>query len=452
MDRFTVITRTCFPHFVGMMPIPQDIGFYLFRLLLPSIVVAMQYMLFRKSGRWLAERFPGRPGLRYALAVPFILFNAVLVILLVIRPVVPEMHGWFKYLAAYPFFIWHGATLFIALIIILSTVIALPVRLSLMAARAFSRLRTAKPGGGTTATVSSTGTSRREFLRKSMYGLTAVSFAGSAYGVVLGRTRCEINRTDIHIPHLPPGMEGFTIGLISDIHSSAFMLKDEMQQYVAAMNGLGTDMIAVTGDFVNSRLVEAHPFAEAFSALHAPSGVYGVLGNHDFFTREVDAVARIIDDCGIRLLRNDAVTIQKNGAMLLLAGVDDVGLTEEATDAMQAALRGTTGGIPRVLLCHRPYFLPQAAAQGFDLMLSGHTHGGQVSLGSLGGATIAPAALVSRYVWGNYSERSTSMYVSRGVGTVGLPIRINCPPELTVLRLTRGVPMAAYRDRVLTIS
>jgi predicted MPP superfamily phosphohydrolase len=434
------------------MPFPQDIGFLFFRILLPGVIVSLQYMLYRKARRWVREKFPAHPGYVWLAALPFVVYNAAFVILTVFRPALPEIPAWFKYAGAYPFFVWHGATFFIALVVIISAVISSPIRLTAWAVRCIARWRTAHAPAVTVSQPSAAALTRRTFLRRSMYGLTAVSFAGSSYGVVFGRTRAEINRTDIHIANLPSALEGLTIGLISDIHSSAFMPKDDMERYVEAMNRLGTDIIAVTGDFVNSRLEEVYPFAEAFSALRAPLGVFGVLGNHDFFTRQVDKVARVVDDCGVKLLRNDNLTIAKGDGRLILAGIDDVGRGVDATAAMQAALRTAASGVPRILLCHRPYFLPEAAQNDVQLMLSGHTHGGQVSLGSVAGTTIAPAALASSYIWGNYAEQDTQMYVSRGIGTVGLPIRINCPPELTVIRLTSGSPMAARRQGTLTIS
>ena len=435
------------------MPFPRDIGFLLFRLVFPALIIAMQYMLYRKASRWFRERPPENKGARRALATAFIVFNAALVAVAVFRPVLPEMSGWFKYLGAYPFFVWHGATFFIGLVIIVSTLLSLPVKFFAWAYRAARRFFGPSPSPATVPAVrESVDTSRRVFLRRSMYGLTAVSFAGSSYGVVFGRTSCEITRTDIALAELPPGLEGLTIGLISDIHSSAFMPKHDMQRYVEVMNSLGVDLIVVTGDFVNSVLEEVYPFAEAFSDLRAPLGVYGVLGNHDFFSRRVDLVAKAVDDCGVKLLRNDRITIERNGARLLLLGVDDVGRPAEASEAMTATLRGAPDGMPRILLCHRPYFLSQAVEHSMDLVLSGHTHGGQVSLGSFGGTTIAPASLASKYVWGSYREGKTQMYVNRGIGTVGLPIRINCPPEITVLRLTGGAPAAFRVDDVVRIS
>ncbi|HTY58641.1 MAG TPA: metallophosphoesterase, partial [Bacteroidota bacterium] len=246
----------------------------------------------------------------------------------------------------------------------------------------------------------------------------------------------DITEARITVTGLPPQLEGFTIGLISDIHSSSFMTKKQMDGYCAGVMGLGTDLIVVPGDFVNSQTEEVYPFAESFSALHAPSGVYGVMGNHDFYAPDPERVAREVDGCGVRLLRNDSVIIQKNGARLALIGIDDVGRSDRALAHMQSASRGVPDGLPRVLLCHRPYFVDEAASTGMDVVLSGHTHGGQIVLGHIGGVTITPAALASPYIWGKYSRGRTQMYVSRGIGTVGLPMRINCSPEITRITLS----------------
>src|SRR5205823_5243254 len=118
---------------------------------------------------------------------------------------------------------------------------------------------------------------------------------------------------------------GFTIALLSDVHSSVFMTKETMLRYARAANSLGADMIAVVGDFVNSRVDEVYPFAEAFSELKARDGVYGVLGNHDYYSRDVETVARNVNECGIKLLINDRVTLERQHKKLYLLGADDVG-------------------------------------------------------------------------------------------------------------------------------
>jgi predicted MPP superfamily phosphohydrolase len=270
-----------------------------------------------------------------------------------------------------------------------------------------------------------------------MYGLTGVAFAGSAYGMLLEKHACDVIPVDFSFPHLPPGLDGFTIALISDIHSSIFMPKEDMDKYAALVNSLHADLIVVPGDFVNSNMNEVYPFAEAFSELRAPYGVYGVLGNHDFYAG-VDPVARNVDDCGIKLLRDDKVVVEKNGGKLYLMGVDDVGFENRAPIKMDTAIGYAPLPIPRILLCHRPYYLKQASEKKIDLVLSGHTHGGQVVFGRFGNIVLAPSRLASKYVWGKYREGDTHMYVTRGVGTVGLPVRLNCPPEVTLITLHQG--------------
>jgi hypothetical protein len=254
--------------------------------------------------------------------------------------------------------------------------------------------------------------------------------------MLVERSRCDLTEATIRIPGLPPELSGFSIVLMSDIHSSLYMTRREMAEFVSLANGMRGDLVVVTGDFVNNQVDQAYPFAEAFSELKAPHGVYGVMGNHDFYTEDPDRVARVIDDCGVKLLRNDRVIVEKDGARFSLIGVDDVGRNERGTIKLREAAGPSGDPTTKVLLCHRPYYLAQAAAENIDLVLSGHTHGGQVVFGSFGGITFAPAALASPYVWGKYSLGKTQMYVSRGIGTVGVPVRFNCPPEITRILLT----------------
>jgi predicted MPP superfamily phosphohydrolase len=271
-----------------------------------------------------------------------------------------------------------------------------------------------------------------------MYGLTAVSFAGTAYGMFLGKNDCEINETEFFFPHLPEEFNGFTIALASDVHSSIFMTKEEMDVYAQMVNSLNADLVVVPGDFVTANVMEVYPFTEAFSILKAPHGVYGVLGNHDFYAG-ADLVAKEVDDCGIKMLRDDHIMVERNGKTICLIGVDDVGFSNGAAIKLDTALgKVPSNDLLKILLCHRPYYLRQAAAKNVDLVLSGHTHGGQVVFGRFGDVVIAPSRLASKYVWGRYREGNTHMYVSRGIGTVGLPVRINCPPEITKITLRKG--------------
>jgi len=410
----------------------------MFRLTIFLVVSGLQFLVYTRVRNWARARLPGRPNSSAAIALLFGLFSAGLALALFPGPVAGLLPRWVHTVLARPFYIWEGATIGLGLAILAGIILASPVR---MALALLARLPWTAPGYRRlrdNPSVVRFDSSRRRFLLRGMEGLTAVSFGAATYGVFEGRSGYEFTDARMEVRGLSRALDGFTIGLVSDIHSSSFMTKKQMDGYCSALMSLGTDLIVVPGDFVNSQTEEVYPFAESFSALHAPCGVYGVMGNHDFYAPDPDRVAREVDACGVRLLRNDNVIIGKNGARLALLGIDDVGKSDRATSHMQNAARGVPDDLPRVLLSHRPYFLDEAAALGMDIVLSGHTHGGQIVLGHIGPLVLTPAAVASPYISGLYSSGRTQMYVSRGIGTVGLPMRVNCPPEITRITLRRA--------------
>ena len=283
---------------------------------------------------------------------------------------------------------------------------------------------------------------RRRFIRTA--ALAATGYVTSAS--TLSAMRSEESRVEpvkIRIPGLPPELRGTTIALISDIHSSVYMPRDQMEAYKKTINDLKADLIVVDGDFINSKLREVYPFAEAFSGLSAPLGVFGVTGNHDYYPKDIETVAREVEQAGIKLLRNENVTLEKNGRKLHLLGMDDVHIYEvngylaegrTETGRIENLVKGVTEEGTSIFLCHKPYPFEEYSQLGIDLMLSGHTHGGQIVLAQLDNINLSFASLASRYVSGLYKARSNpkaQMYVTRGVGTVGVPMRVNCPPEIT---------------------
>ncbi len=365
----------------------------------------------------------------------FVVMNAALLYVMIMRPRVTEFSPWFWYLGVYPFFLWHGATVFIGLILLISTIVKAPCQLMASLLKRLKPVRQKVELIRSSPSYRTFNSSRRAFIRQSMYGLTAASFGTTAYGMMIGKSDHEVIDVVFPVKNLSPELNRFTIAMVSDIHSGINMSKKEMDEYVTVINSLSCDLILVTGDFVNNQTAEVYPFAEAFSNLRAPHGVYGVMGNHDYFAPQPDIVAKEVDGCGIKLLLNDKTIIQKNGSSLYLIGVDDVGNPKRAAAAMDIAIGSAPLKIPKLMMIHRPYFLEQVAERNIDLVLSGHTHGGQVVLGKFGDTTIAPASFASRYVWGKYRIGDTHMYVNRGIGTVGLPIRINCAPEITRITL-----------------
>ncbi len=274
---------------------------------------------------------------------------------------------------------------------------------------------------------------RRDFLRKTALAAASYPLLTGSYGM-LTNSDYQLIEQKISITNLPEKFKGFTIGMLSDIHSSPFMLKEEMDAYVKAVNELKTDMIVVTGDFVNSQTEEVYPFAEAFSNLTAPYGVYGCLGNHDYFA-DVDIVAKEIDECGVKLLRNDAIQIHKENSFINLIGVDDIGRKVNPNDYLKNALSSINNTQPKILLCHKPYYMDNFAEHNIDLTLSGHTHGGQIVFGNIDNIAVTFANVISKYVRGLYKKENSQMYVNRGIGTSLIAVRINCPPEITKITL-----------------
>ncbi len=334
-----------------------------------------------------------------------------------------------------PFYIWHATLLGIFLMLMIGKLIKLPIVTTVWAKRKFLK-ETVAPVENSIEQFPYT-KQRREFLQKGIIALSGVAFVGSVYGT-FRRNDYDIVNVTFPIPNLPNEFNNFTMTLVADIHSSVFMSKERMTEYAEVINAQHSDMILMPGDFVTQQLDEIYPFAEAFSSLKAPSGVYGVLGNHDFYTGEVTAVAKEVNACGIKLLRNDCITLQKNGSTLHLLGLDDISTNQQAENALNYAMRSIKDDSPKILMCHRPYFFDVAEKKGIALTLSGHTHGGQIVFFRAGTNIIAPARMASPYVAGSYLKNNSILYVNRGLGTVGIPVRINCPPEITKIRLVKA--------------
>jgi predicted MPP superfamily phosphohydrolase len=254
-------------------------------------------------------------------------------------------------------------------------------------------------------------------------GVTAVTGAAS-YGYVYERHAIEVTRADVPVVGLPPSLAGFRIGFLTDVHRSHWVSHDDVVRAVALLMNERPDLAVLGGDYVtwgDRRYVR--PSAEALGPLSAPHGVYGILGNHD---DDHDMPAALAAR-GVQMLKDARTTITIRGEVVDLIGIRF--WTKRASDIALLA-RGATGML--VLLAHDPRRLTEAAALKIPLVLSGHTHGGQVVLPGIG----AIAAQKFPVVAGIGRRDRTTMFVSRGVGTVYVPVRVNCPPEVAVLTLT----------------
>ena len=255
----------------------------------------------------------------------------------------------------------------------------------------------------------------------------------AAYGHLVGAWDYEVTETVVSVKDLPGRFEGFRIALVSDVHHGRLVSIEEVRRVVALANGARADMVALTGDYTTVGRKYVEPCAEALGGLSAPEGVWAVLGNHDHKT-DGALTRRALGGRGINVLTNQNTELRRGADVLQLAGVDDWGWGQAD---FPRTMRGVDTTRPSVLLSHEPMALDVPETRGVSLILSGHTHGGQIVLPFVG----APAAYVwkhLKYLRGVYESGGTQLYVSRGTGVIGLPLRIGARPEVAVLRLERA--------------
>jgi predicted MPP superfamily phosphohydrolase len=231
----------------------------------------------------------------------------------------------------------------------------------------------------------------------------------------------------IEIAGLPRPLHGLRVLLISDVHAGPFVSPRTLVETFRRLLATRPDLLLVCGDLVTAGVDDFRRSRQAYSLLRAPLGTFAVLGNHDHYTRDAERLAAEMRDCGIELLHNRWTRVGSDHAVLTLAGVDDLGT---GRPDMEAALRGAPS--PVVLMSHNPDLFFEAAARGVELMLSGHTHAGQLRIGN------RPVLIrQSRYHLdeGRFRCRDTELVVSAGLGVVGGPLRIGCAPQAVLIEL-----------------
>lgn len=270
--------------------------------------------------------------------------------------------------------------------------------------------------------------SRRTFLKGSML----LGGAMLLEGFVVEPRMVDIVETTVRIKGLPPGFIGFRVCQITDIHHSPVISLDYIRSVVEEANRLAPDLVVLTGDYIDTGKKYMAPAIEALSRLKAAHGTVAILGNHDHFIGRGYA-EDVIGSHKIPLLRNSHIYLESKGSTLCIAGVAD--LLEDTPDAKEA-LKGVDPAIPRLLLSHHPdYAETLPPDERIDLVISGHTHGGQVRL-PFGPAPVVPSKYGQKYSGGLVDlEGGRQVYVSRGIGTSMIPVRFNCPPELTLIKL-----------------
>ncbi|MEV6351787.1 metallophosphoesterase [Streptomyces hydrogenans] len=269
--------------------------------------------------------------------------------------------------------------------------------------------------------------SRRLFVARVVGGAAAAAAAGTvangAYGVLRGP---RVKRVTVPLAKLPRAAHGYRIAVVSDIHLGPILGRAHSQRIVDAINATQPDLIAVVGDLVDGTVENLGPAAEPLARLRARHGSFFVTGNHEYFSG-ADAWVDHVRELGMRPLRNERLEIP---AGFDLAGVDDVaGESEGRGPDFARALGDRDRSRTAVLLAHQPVVIDDAVAHGVDLQLSGHTHGGQLWPGNL------LAELANPTVAGLERYGDTQLYVSRGAGAWGPPVRVGAPSDITVVQL-----------------
>lgn len=293
---------------------------------------------------------------------------------------------------------------------------------------------------------------RRKFISQLTLGVAAIPFLSLVYGVWKGKYDFKVHTITLKFPNLPQAFHGFTITQLSDIHSGSFGDKKAVEKGVAMANKLGADVLLFTGDLVNNRADEMKDWKETFSKLYAPMGKFSVLGNHDYGdydhwdsaeekSNNFQHLVKTHAEIGFKLLRNEALPIEKNGQQICLIGVENWGKRFHQYGDLNKATEKVAVDQFKILMSHDPshweaQVLPHH--HRIDLTLSGHTHGMQMGV-EIGQVKWSPVKYIYPQWAGLYSNKDDRyLYVNRGFGFIGFPGRVGIMPEITFIRLERA--------------
>jgi predicted MPP superfamily phosphohydrolase len=296
---------------------------------------------------------------------------------------------------------------------------------------------------------------RRAAFRYAAYLAGSLPVLATAYGATVGRWRYRVVTVEVPIPRLPPSLDGLRIVQLSDLHIGDFMPRAAIRRAVVLANTVQADLAVLTGDLITNDQDPLEECIAELSQLQAPLGIWGCHGNHERSAGVEARAQALFQRYGMHVLRQQCAEVSWRGGRFNLIGVDDQRERQRASErspmlhGIEALVRQD---IPNILLSHNPNTFARAAAIGIELSLAGHTHGGQIRF-ALGRRQWSPARFITPFVAGLYRlplgdgahtagaevapRRPTSafLYVNRGLGTFGLPVRLGVPPEITVLTL-----------------
>ena len=275
---------------------------------------------------------------------------------------------------------------------------------------------------------------RRTFLRNALgFGVVATPIAVAGYGFAESYN-VVIDHRSITIPNLPSGFDGLRVAFLSDMHVGPYLSPDFLVTVVRTVQSLNPDLILLGGDYILRDAQHIAPCFDVLKSLDAPLGVFGVLGNHDYW-HDVSMTKSAMKKAKINELTNTGTWLCRKGERLRLGGVDDLW---EGLPDIAKALGNATKNDASLILSHNPDVAEKLTDPRVGLMLSGHTHGGQIVIPRIGSPWI-PSNYGMKYAQGLVEAPTTRVYVSTGIGMSGIPMRLNCRPQLALLTLRTGV-------------
>lgn len=398
--------------------------------LIPILIYSViQLYLFLKARGFVTKVIPKRfrlPG-KIALYLFFGWVNISLLYIMTNGRHYLDQPAWTMYFFGYPFFMWMLASLTLLFLYVVKDWLVLLWRLSIKiwksTRKRINNVSDAKPV--------KVNESRRKFLQYASASIAIPPIASSCYGVIQGMREYYVNEFETHFPNLPENLRGLKIAQLSDIHCSRHTTKEDIDAAVNIVNSKNADIVTLTGDFVPGEESFIYPCTEALKELKAKYGVFASQGNHDIWTNK-RLIRKTLEENGIPMLINEGKTLDVNGEKLNLLGVDDswVGNANLFT-----ALQDVEPGHFQILMSHQPPFWDSAQSQGIDLTLAGHTHGGQIGYELLNFG-INFGQFFHKYNKGLFGNNGKKLYVNQGIGFTFLPIRLNTPPEITIITLT----------------
>jgi uncharacterized protein len=426
--------------------IPQGLAAAAIGLTVLAILLASQRYWFVQGWKFAARR---KPELRKLLRLVIVVWFALLA-LVVLNELMINLRGRIS--------LTSRRTIFLGLWTSSSMVAYLFVKFVAGAEWIYNRLRPPAVSGKDPA--GATDPARRQFFRVAGVVAGTVPFATVFYGFAAERLRFEVSHVEISVANLPVELDGLRIAQLSDIHVSSYMPLDQVRRAVGMTNELAGDLVVITGDNITGRTDPLAGCIAELSKLRAPLGVWGCNGNHEIYAQAEAASAKLFSQFGMRLLRHENAELRWHGASFTLIGVDyqrQQRLEGEPSPMLRGVDALVRHDIPNILLSHNPNSFPRAAELGIELSLAGHTHGGQVRVEILDHRW-SPARFLTPFTAGLYqrplftaaqisqadanapspTQPASRIYVNRGLGTIGAPVRLFDPPEITLLTLRRA--------------